>query len=82
MGLTGDVAQILVCWWNEELTKRLRERCMGVLLYKRLVDDINIVLRTREGGEDGLEPMDKQNMDFVQEEANNILQSVHKSELY
>ena len=32
-GLTGDIAQILMCWWDEELMKRLRERGMEVMLY-------------------------------------------------
>ena len=33
LGLTGDIAQILMCWWDKELMKRLRERGMEVMLY-------------------------------------------------
>ena len=76
LGLMGDVAQILMCWWDEELMKRLNEKGMEVMLYKRLVDDINMVLRKREGDDDGQGPMDKRNMDFVQEVANEILQCI------
>ena len=54
LGLTGDVAQVLMCWWDEELIKRLDEKGMDVKMYKRLVDDINMVLRKR-GRDDGSE---------------------------
>ena len=48
LGLTGDVAQVLMCWWDEELIKRLDEKGMDVKMYKRLVDDINMVLLEEE----------------------------------
>ena len=47
----GDFAQILLCWWDEELMERLTERCMEVMLYKRLIYDINMVLRKTGGGD-------------------------------
>ena len=78
LGLTGDVAQVLMCWWDEELIKRLDEKGMEVKMYKRLVDDINMVLRKR-GRDDGSEevgPQDKLNMDFVQRVANEILECI------
>ena len=78
LGLTGDVAQVLMCWWDEELIKRLDEKGMDVKMYKRLVDDINMVLRKRGRDDVGEEvgPQDKLNMDFVQRVANEILQCI------
>ena len=38
MGLTGDVAQVLMCWWDERVIERLKEKGMDVMMYKRLVD--------------------------------------------
>ena len=76
LGLTGDVAQVLMSWWDKKLIGKLNEKGMDVLMYKRLVDDINMILRRRGVANDGLEPMDKRNMDFVKEVANQILQSI------
>ena len=56
---------------------------MDVMMYKRLVDDINMVLRRRYGGDDqGVEPLDKRNMDFVQEVANEVLSSIQVTTEY
>ena len=73
LGLTGDVAQVLMCWWDMKLKERLNERGMEVLMYKRLVDDVNMVVRKR-GACDG--QMDKQNMVFVQSVAGEIHPSI------
>ena len=83
LGLTGDVAQVLMCWWDERVIERLKEKGMDVVMYKRLVDDINMVLRRRYGGDDqGVEPLDKRNMDFVQEVANEVLSSIQVTTEY
>ena len=77
LGLTGDVAQVLMCWWDMKVIERLNERGMEVIMYKRYVDDINMVLRKRWGNDDhGSEHLDKKNMDFVQEIANEVLPSI------
>ena len=76
LGLTGDVAQVLMCWWDEELIRRLQEKGMDVLLYKRLVDDINMLLRMAGVEGSTSEPLDKQNMEFVKAVANEIHQSI------
>ena len=53
--LTGDFEQILMCWCDKEIMERLRERGMEVMLYKRLVYDINMVWRKTGGGDIGYE---------------------------
>ena len=47
LGLTRDVAQVLMCWWDMKLKERLNQEGMDVLMYKRLVDDVNMVVRKR-----------------------------------
>ena len=78
LALTGDVAQVFMCWWDREFIKRMEEAGIDVILYKRLVDDINLVLKrlgvSREEMEDG--PEDERNMSIVQRIANEIHSSI------
>ena len=61
---------------DEELVKRLNEKGMAVKLYN--LDDINMVLRKRGEYDDREEVghQDKENMDFVQRVANEILDCI------
>ena len=43
--LTGDLAQIFMIWYDNRLLDRLREENITVLMYKRYVDDINMVVQ-------------------------------------
>ena len=43
--LTGDIAQIYMIWYDDELKKKITENGLNIKMYKRYVDDINIVLR-------------------------------------
>ena len=45
LALTGDVAQVFMAWWDEEIIRRLEEKGLCVVLYKRYVDDINIITK-------------------------------------
>ena len=74
LGLTGDVAQVLMCWWDMKLKERLNQEGMDVLMYKRLVDDVNMVVRKRGVNDD--RQMDKENMEYVQSIANEIHHSI------
>ena len=51
LDLTGDLAGIFMSWWDKEMIKRLTECGFEVLLYKRYVDDINIVARAPDGNQ-------------------------------
>ena len=75
LGLTGDVAQIFMAWWDKQLIKKLEEKGMRVLLYKRYVDDIILVVKNTVATECG-RPRDESNMLIVQETANNIHTSI------
>ena len=46
LDLTGDLAQVLMSWLDKELLCRIKqEDNFNVLMYKRYIDDINIILR-------------------------------------
>ena len=42
--LTGELAGIFMSWWDRQLLTKLDKLGIKVLLYKRYVDDINIIL--------------------------------------
>ena len=44
--MTGEIAGVFMMWWDRQLRERLVEEGMNVCLYKRYVDDINIVVKT------------------------------------
>ena len=75
LALTGDVAQILMAWWDKQLIARLEARGMKMLLYKRYVDDIVLVVRNMVRDDSG-KPRDESNMCMVQEVANTIHPSI------
>ena len=43
--LTGELAAVFMMWWDKELLKRVQNLGIEVLLYKRYVDDINMVIK-------------------------------------
>ena len=77
LALTGDVAQVFMCWWDKEFIRRMEEAGVDVIMYKRLVDDINLVLRNlgHQSGEVNMSA-DERDMTFVQGLANRIHQSI------
>ena len=40
--LTGNIAQVSMIWWDQQLKLRLNNLGLFVAMYKRYVDDINI----------------------------------------
>ena len=50
MDLTGVVANIFMCHWDKELKRKLAEANIHAVVYKRYVDDIDVVLDDREKG--------------------------------
>ena len=41
LDITGVVAKIFMCWWDEKLLEGIKKAKLNVALYKRYVDDIN-----------------------------------------
>ena len=68
LALTGDVAQVFMCWWDRGFIRRMGEAGLDGILYERLVDDVNLVMKrlgvARGEVEDG--PEDEKNMRLVQ----------------
>ena len=75
LGLTGDVAQVFMCWWDRVFIARMEEAGIGVLLYKRLVDDINLVLKNRNMEENNTHA-DEHTMTQVQQMGNGVHRSI------
>ena len=45
LDLTGDLAQIYMIWYDEELQKKLQTEGIEIKMYQRYVDDINLVIK-------------------------------------
>ena len=60
-----------MAWWDRELIRKLEDKDMRVLLYRRYVDDIVMVVRNA-AAEESDKPRDENDMCFVQERANAI----------
>ena len=50
--MTGELAGVFMMWWDRRMKERLSEEGVSVQLYKRYVDDINIVLKTKESDDE------------------------------
>ena len=42
--LTGEIAGVFMSWWDRKMRARMEEEGVKVILYKRYVDDINLVV--------------------------------------
>ena len=45
LSLTGDVAQVMMAWWDQRVIEKLRDAGINPLMYLRYVDDINNALK-------------------------------------
>ena len=64
MGIAGDVATLFMVWWDRELKNRLRRQNIDIQLYKRYVDDTNLVAKTIPSA--NKQPNDKLTMETIQ----------------
>ena len=79
--LTGELANIFMTWWDKELNKRLTQHGIQMKLYKRYVDDINIIFKApseQQSEETTTEspPKDQQYMNIIREIGNKIHPSI------
>ena len=42
--LTGEIAGVFMAWWDREMRKKMQEESVKVVVYKRYVDDINMIV--------------------------------------
>ena len=47
--LTGEMARIFMCWWDRQIIEKMNKLGMKILLYKRYVDNINMVIEYLKG---------------------------------
>ena len=50
--LTGEIAGVFMSWWDKQMKKRMSEENIEVVMYKRYVDDINMVVEMNEDAEE------------------------------
>ena len=50
LDITGVVAKIFMCWWDEKLLEGIRKAKLNVFLYKRYVHDINAFVEVVKPG--------------------------------
>ena len=75
--LTGDIAQIYMCWWDRQFRTKLAESNIILLLYKRYVDDINLIINLLKAiGEVRNEKEDLEIMDKIRQIGNSIHPSI------
>ena len=67
--LVGVVANIYICWWDRHLIQLMNDRNLKPIIYKRYVDDINLIIEDIENKYDN---NDKEVMRKVGELANTI----------
>ena len=68
--LTGEIAGVFMGWWDKEMKKRMSDENVNVLVYKRYVDDINMVIETKE------EAREEEVWKHIRETGNKIHQSI------
>ena len=78
LSLTGDVAQVMMAWWDQRVIERLKNAGITPLLYLRYVDDINNALKSMrvDANRDISIPRDHWNMLVFQRHANSIHPSI------
>ena len=93
LDLTEVIARIFMSWWDRELLKRLTNLGCKIPLYKRYVDDINIIMQKIDPGtkyenenfiycdtiidEGGVKEDDERTMLLVKEIGDNINNSIN-----
>ena len=48
--MTGELGVVFMSWWDKQFLEKLRRIGIETLLYKRYVDDINIVMVAPDAG--------------------------------
>ena len=48
--LTGVLAQLFMVWWDRQCVKKVEDNGLRLRVYKRYVDDINVIMNTPSSG--------------------------------
>ena len=46
--LTGEIAGVFMSWWDAQMRKKIEEEDIKIAIYKRYVDDINLLVEVKE----------------------------------
>ena len=70
--LTGEIAGVFMTWWDKCMKNVLKEKGFHVKMYKRYVDDINMIIDSKYKGEE----QDKKMFEEIKNIGNNIHTSI------
>ena len=74
--LTGELAKVFMTWWDKQMLRKLSERNINPLLYKRYVDDINIIVDEIDAMSDTEQQGDTRTFQAIQAAGNEIHSSI------
>ena len=74
--LTGEIAGVFLTWWDRCMRERIEKDGMKLIMYKRYVDDINLVVEVKE------EEEEKEVWQSIRDEGNKIHESIQLEEDY
>ena len=73
VGITGEVANLFMIWWDRQLKYRLQEENISLKLYTRYVDDGTIVVKAEnKNGYQCQKEIEKETMEIIKNIANGI----------
>ena len=50
--LTGEIAGVFMSWWDKRMRRKIEEKGIKVIMYKRYVDDINLIVEVKSETEE------------------------------
>ena len=74
--LTGEIANIYMAWWDEQFKMRLQANDIEVYMYKRYVDDINMIAKAIPSSAPENTPKDKATFERAREIGNQVSESI------
>jgi hypothetical protein len=70
--LTGELAKVFMTWWDKQMLQKLSERNIDPILYKRYVDDIDIITDEVDGDDHEEREAHKRTFEAIQQIGNRI----------
>ena len=63
--ITGEIAGVFMQWWDKQMNMKLEENGVRVKMYKRYVDDINIIVSLDPTENTGMEADERTVMEGI-----------------
>ena len=80
--MTGEIAGVFMQWWDKQMKRKLEGNGFQIKMYKRYVDDINIIVSLEPTRNTDIEVEDKTVMERIKSIGNEIHQSIQLEDDY